>query len=262
MGATPNFINLLAEKYSFRRYLEIGVRSGATFCNVKMPHKTAVDPNFTFDTKTHSSELISYYSEKSDDFFERLPERLQGKPFKNFNFKKDFAFDIVYIDGMHTFEQSYNDFRNVLPYVHDRSIIIFDDTLPKDPWSAISNQEKSLFYRRLANIAGDPWNGDVYKTIFALHDFHPDFCYATNISSVHPQTVVWKNNRNIARERKFNSMIKIMSLSYFDMLDNAHLLVPLPIDEIIPLIYTYIDVNEYIHRVDYTKIISPFTLVT
>lgn len=262
MSATSNFINLLAKKYAFRRYLEIGVRAGATFCNVTMPHKTAVDPDFTFDTKTHSSEIISYYSEYSDDFFERLPERLQEKPFKNFNFKKDFKFDIVYIDGMHTFEQSYKDFRNVLPYIHDRSIIIFDDTLPKDPWSAINNQEKSLFYRAMANIAGNAWNGDVYKTIFTIHDFHPEFCYATNISSVHPQTVLWKNSKDVARERVFASMVKIMSLSYFDMLDNARLLVPLPVEAIIPLIYTYIDINDYAARLDYTKIISPFTLAT
>lgn len=261
MSATAFCINLLADKYAFRRYLEIGVRDGATFCNVKMPHKTAVDPNFVFDTGRHASPLISYFSETSDDFFAALPERLEQKPYKNFNLKKDFKFDIIYIDGMHTFEQSYRDFRNALNHIHDNSIIIFDDTLPRDPWSAIPDQEKSMFYRRMANIAGDPWHGDVYRTIYAIHDYHPEFCYATNVTTGFPQTIVWKNPQPVPRKRKFNSMLNINIMSYFDMLDNAYILVPLQLDEILPLIGTNIDVDSYMDKVDYRSIIPPLVSI-
>lgn len=245
----------MAKKYSFSRYLEIGVRDGATFCNVNMAHKTAVDPNFVFNTKTHASDLISYFSETSDDFFKNLPNRLLNKPYELYNQENIFKFDIIYIDGMHTFKQSYKDFRNAINYIHDNSIIIFDDTLPRDPYSAVPNQAKSLFYRRMANIDDDPWHGDVYKTIFAIHDFHPEFCYATNITTGYPQTIVWKNNSNNIRKRRFNSMIDIMSLSYFDMLDRAHLLIPLQFDEIVTLIGNYIDPNDYKGKIDYSKII-------
>ncbi len=253
MSVTSNFINILAEKYSFRRYLEIGVRDGATFCNVEMPHKTAVDPNFVFDTSKHTSELITYYNETSDEFFDKFPDRRMQKPYYNFNLNKDFKFDIIYIDGMHTFEQSYTDFRNTINYIHD--------TLPRDPYSAVNNQEKSLFYRRLANIAQDPWHGDVYKTIFAIHDLHPDFCYATNITTGYPQTIVWRNKQNIQRKRHFNSMLNIMSMSYFDMLDNAYLLVPQQFNDILPLIGSYVDVEGYKNKVDYSKIIPPLTTI-
>lgn len=156
MSATSNYINILAQKYGFNRYLEIGVRDGATFCNVKMPHKTAVDPNFVFNTKAHSGQYISYYDETSDEFFANLPERLKQDTFTSFDKNSEFKFDIVYIDGMHTFEQSYRDFRNVIQYIHNNSIIIFDDTLPRDPYSAVNDHAKSLFYRRLANVGDDP----------------------------------------------------------------------------------------------------------
>lgn len=257
MSATSRYINILAAKYSFNRYLEIGVRDGATFCNVKMPHKTAVDPYFAFNTETHTSDLILYFSETSDEFFKNFPKRFREEPYISYAQDKDFKFDIVYIDGMHTFEQSYKDFRNVINYIHDNSIIIFDDTLPRDPYSAVPDQAKSLFYRRMANIDDDPWHGDVYKTIFAIHDFHSEFCYATNISTGYPQTIVWKNPTCNVRKRRFNSMINIMSLSYFDMLDNASLLVPLQFDEIIPLIGNYIVPTDYKEKLDYSKIIPP-----
>lgn len=255
MSVTSNYINLLAQKFSFSKYLEIGVRDGSTFCNVDTPHKTAVDPHFAFNTENHISDQISYFSETSDEFFKNLPKRLMEKPFNLNNQEKDFKFDIIYIDGMHTFKQSYKDFRNVINYIHDNSIIIFDDTLPRDPYSAVPNQAKSLFYRRMANIDDDPWHGDVYKTIFAIHDFHPEFCYATNISTGYPQTIVWKNPTAQARRYRFNSMSDIMALSYFDMLDNASFLVPLQFNEIFPLIGSYIDPNDYKNKVDYSKII-------
>lgn len=262
MSSTSNFINVLQEMFRYRRYLEIGVRDGATFINVKMPHKTAVDPCFVFDTQSHTSPIISYFTETSDDFFSSLPERLLQKPYYKFNLADKFEFDIVYIDGLHTFEQSYKDFLNVIKFTHENSIIIFDDTLPRDPYSAVPDMEKSFFYRKLANIEGKPWQGDVYKTIFALHDYHPDFCYATNITTGFAQTIVWRARQPQKRQKRFNSMLNIMNLSYFDMLDNAAFLVPMEASDIFPIIGTDINVDDYGGRVDYAKIIPHLVTIT
>lgn len=222
MTTASTRINIIADKFKFSTYLEIGIRKGNTFTKIALPHKTGVDPEFAFDIDTHKSPLISYFPTTSDVFFSNFPRNLAHPPY---NYREKFSFDIIYIDGLHTFEQSYRDFKNSIPFSHDKTVWIFDDTVPSDPWSALPDQEVSFKFREMAGVSGHPWHGDVYKTIFAIHDFHKDFSYATQIDVGNPQTIVWKSN-TVQRQQFFSNIEDINSLSYFDMLDNIHFLCP------------------------------------
>ena len=66
--------------------------------------------------------------------------------------------------------------------------------------------------------------GDVFKVIFMIHDFFPQFSYAT--FPAHSQTVVWSATRkNFAPT--WNSHKKIASLGYRDFLHYRHSHLPI-----------------------------------
>ena len=226
MNISAGRINFLAKRYGLARYLEIGVDKGETFLEVAMPHKTAVDPVFAFNVAPHRGPTTQFFPQPSDDFFAALPRLISRPPYAAPSGER-FCFDLVFIDGLHTFAQAYRDFLHSLPYSHAKTIWIFDDTVPCDPWSAIPDQETSRQYRKMAGLDGEPWHGDVYKAIFALHDFHPEFSYATPVTYGNPQTIVWRTEQPAERQRVFGDLARIAGLSYFDMLDCHRLLLPL-----------------------------------
>lgn len=202
-------IKALAEGLNAQTYLEIGVNKGLTFFDVEIAQKTAVDPRFLFDINAVTDEQIILKEMPSDDFFCNLP--IMEK------------YDVIFIDGLHTFEQTYRDLCNSLLHAHERTVFIIDDTRPNDMYSAIPDQRKAIKYRELTANKGNAWHGDVFKVIFALHDFHPALNYRTIINSGNPQTIVWRSN-NGWRTPLFNSLETISRLNYFDLLDNMAVL--------------------------------------
>lgn len=258
MNHSADRINKIAKTFEATKYLEIGVNKGDTFLNVNMQCKTAVDPHFLFDYMSHTNDDVVFFEMTSDDYFSKLPELLNDSPYKNA--ESPFCFDIIFIDGLHTFEQSYRDFVNSLPFSHKDTIWIFDDTVPCDPYSAYPHHEKSLKYRKDAGLHGRPWHGDVFKTVFAIHDFHPEFSYCTQFDTGNPQTIVW---RGVHQERKkvFSSIEEIQNISYFDFLDNAHLLVLLPNALAIELIGLSLNAHDYKNSNDLSRIVQKLITV-
>lgn len=231
MNITAERINLLAKVMHASTYLEVGVSKGDTFFDINLSHKSAVDPSFQFDlASVDNKEGIFFFAMTSDIYFEDIDYICRNI------YKQDILFDIVYIDGLHTFEQSYRDFTNSLSHANDNTLWIFDDTVPCDPWSAIPDVAKSFKYRAMANSKINPWHGDVFKTIFAIHDYYPDFSYVTVIDHGNPQTVVWRTKWNSQRRRLSKNFTEINSISYFDMLDNIGMLNPILNSEIIDCI--------------------------
>jgi len=206
---SPRRIKTLAESLNFETYLEIGVNKGRTFFKVEMPEKTAVDPKFLFDASAHSEKGSSYCAVTSDTFFANLTVKQK--------------YDIIFLDGLHTFEQTYRDLCNSLLHAHDKTIFLIDDTRPSDVYSAYPQQRKALAYRQKAGGQTNQWHGDVYKVVFALHDFHPGLNYRTIIGSGNPQTLVWRSNKGW-RSPRFDSLETISRMSYFDLLDNIDVL--------------------------------------
>jgi len=223
LTSTLGRIAFLANTNGGHRYLEIGVRSGDTFFHVNMPFKVAVDPNFSFNTKDHQVDGTYYLSVTSDIFFQKLRAKdsdyvslfamYSGKP----------VFDIIFIDGLHTHEQSLRDFENSFEFAHNGTLWLLDDTVPCDAYSAIPDERISVYKRKRAGLVGTPWHGDVFKTVFAIHDKHPDFSYCTLFSG-NPQTVVWKAATS-ARKRFF-SLMTPAEATYKTLLNNAALIMP------------------------------------
>lgn len=168
------------------RYLEIGVRAGETFFALSAVHKVAVDPNFEFDVEAARAR------EPHSQFFEAASDRFFGELIE-----PDAKFDVIYIDGLHTFEQTLRDFCNSVCVLADRGVIVIDDVVPNSYASSLPNLLASV---RLKEALGDPdrsWMGDVYRLVFFIDTFFQQLDFATVIEN-HGQLVVWRQRRAAA----------------------------------------------------------------
>lgn len=199
---TARRVNALAPLIGARRYLEIGVQRGNTFRDIAIPERVGVDPRFAFDTTAVVNETTALHAMTSDNFFaSEAGTRL---------------FDIVFIDGLHVFEQVVRDLTNTIAWTDWHSAILIDDTVPNDVYSAHPSQAEALRLRREAGARGAAWHGDVFKIAFLIHDFFPFLDYRTIIGSGNPQTLAWRT-AGLARKPVFNSLERISRLTWFDL---------------------------------------------
>lgn len=84
--------------YPDPHYLEVGVSRGATFHAVEAAQKVAVDPSFRFDIEAAAAEHpgATYFALTSDAYFGDVAGT-------------GTRFDVIYLDGMHTVEQTLRD---------------------------------------------------------------------------------------------------------------------------------------------------------
>jgi hypothetical protein len=226
MSDTANRINLYAQKYKARKYLEIGVNKGDTFFSVDLPLKVAVDPAFLFDPADHQKDGDIYLPITSDEFFATFPGHPDASRFVDEDGR--LTFDIIFIDGLHTFEQSLRDFENSLAFAHDKTIWLLDDTVPNDAFSTIPDMDKAFAARKHLGLASLAWHGDVFKTLLAIHDSYPEFSYFTAMEGDNPKTVLWKSIPPMpTRKPRFASRQEIAALGYVDMLTHADLFMPI-----------------------------------
>lgn len=190
-------LNKLAAIVNAKKYLEVGVQQGLTFNKVTVDYKVAVDPFFRFDYKKIGSEKCIFYEKTSDDFF-----------INDIGVEK---FDLIFLDGLHTYDQTLRDFILSLTCSHDKTVWLIDDVAPTGYLSACPN---SNFYKAARRLVKQPsWMGDVFKVIYTIHDFFPQFNYAT--FPEHGQTVIWKETRKEFNP-KWNSVRRISEMNYFD----------------------------------------------
>jgi hypothetical protein len=183
-------------------YLEIGVYSGQTFLNVEFAHKDAVDPKFRFNVDDHKSETVRFFEMTSDEFWTAAPALAH--------------YDIIMIDGLHTFEQTFRDFVCSLRHSRERTVWLIDDTVPSDVFSAFPDQTRSYAERQRMGLQDFPWHGDVFKLVLALHDFFPTLSYGTIMNSGNPQTLAWYERR-AGFAPILNSLEAISRLTFFDL---------------------------------------------
>ena len=190
------------------KYLEIGVEYGYTFANVLSHEKHAVDPNLRFNKRIKPLKW-KLHETTSDDFFHSLNQSVK--------------FDVVFLDGLHTSKQTYEDFRNCLPHLKNESIVIIDDTIPSDELSANPDQEMSYKLRLEAGNPGDgSWHGDVFKVIVALNSMKwLDLRIATISDLSNPKTVIWVD-KNKSWPTELPRMPEIES-SYSDFFAKGHI---------------------------------------
>jgi SAM-dependent methyltransferase len=123
-------INLLCATKLDGNYLEIGCQGNICFDAIPMKNKIGVDP-----------ESGGTHKQYSDDFF-------------NAN---TMSFDVVFIDGLHIYEQVRRDVMNAIKTLKPGGWIAIHDMLPHD---AISEH--------VPNISPGAWYGDVWKVAFEL----------------------------------------------------------------------------------------------
>lgn len=191
----------LAEALDAKSYLEVGVFSGATFLSVDIERKVAVDPNFRFEVGPHEKPNVSFHRVPSDEWFSTA---------------SGISFDIIFLDGLHEFGQTFRDFCASQAFAQPGTVWIIDDTVPNDIFSALPTQREAIRLRREAGGEGGHWHGDVYKVVFAIADFFPSFNFCT-VQEDNPQTFVWHEPRPNFRPR-FNSLERIERLSYIEFL--------------------------------------------
>ena len=149
-------INALILEYKLKntdcKYLEIGCGSNVNFNSIPLPldSKTGVDP----DTE-RNGEGGNIVVKTSDEFFKTNESK----------------FDIIFIDGLHEYEQCQRDAINSLKYLNEGGTILFHDFLPIN-WKV----------EHMPRISGG-WTGDVWKVGAELHeskglDFKIIFCDA------------------------------------------------------------------------------------
>ena len=80
----------------------------------------------------------------------------------------------MFIDGLHTYEQSLIDVQNTLKFLNPTGVIVMHDCNPKDKLSALPGN--SLHEVSQLNLKGwnNEWCGDVWKTIANLRSVRSD----------------------------------------------------------------------------------------
>jgi hypothetical protein len=126
------FINLAISKFKNCKYLEIGVDKNQVFNQIplKMENKFGVDPQSGGNIRMTSDEFFREYNQ--------------------------LKFDVIFIDGLHEYEQCQRDCLNSISRLKDGGIIFFHDFLPR------SDFEEKIPRKQIS------WTGDVWKVAVEL----------------------------------------------------------------------------------------------
>jgi hypothetical protein len=124
-----DLIQHIIDKYSFKNYLEIGCDKNQSFSRINVKNKVGVDPV--------SGGTIR---DTSDNFFK---------------INKD-KYDIIFIDGLHHYDQVSRDIKNSLEILNQNGFILIHDCLPR-----------SIAHQAIPRYRGS-WNGDVWKSIVEM----------------------------------------------------------------------------------------------
>ena len=121
------FINKAISQYKDCKYLEIGVDLNQVFNSIplKSDKKFGVDPFRGGNYRMTSNEFFQKYNH--------------------------LKFNVIFIDGLHHYEQCQRDCLNSIKSLEDGGIILFHDFLPKSPFEENVPRKQST------------WTGDVWK---------------------------------------------------------------------------------------------------
>lgn len=146
-----------------RGYVEIGVQTGASLRLAQCP-ALGIDPAlrlaYPLPPRTRLAEMTS------DEFF-ALPESIQcgmGLPEH---------VDLAFIDGLHLHEQALKDFANVERFANPRTVVVFDDVLPRSQAEAVREPAGSAAKVSTGEVPFGDWTGDVWKVHAALKVARP-----------------------------------------------------------------------------------------
>ena len=169
-----------------KTYLEIGVESGDVFLKVKARKKIAVDPKILITRKSRFRSILKNFRNISNEYYEMTSDVF-------FETKVDLfkhGLDVVFVDGLHTYDQSLKDVENCLKLMNEDGVIIIHDCNPLSASAGYpANSWEHAESLKLDGWTGE-WSGDVWKTIAYLrstqnnlHIFVLDYDYGLGIIS-------------------------------------------------------------------------------
>ena len=192
------FLNRLLAGSPQASYLEIGVHEGETFHAVDAARKVGVDPAFSFDWKQAERENpgTRCHQMTSDAYFGGG----SGEPIE--------PFDVVFIDGLHTFEQTLRDLLNAITVLRPDGVIVLDDVLPNSQIAAFKDWADVVRHRALGEPWDGSWMGDVYRLVFFVETFMQSWSYRC-VGDVFALAVMWREPRPSVPERLVETVAQI-----------------------------------------------------
>jgi hypothetical protein len=171
-------INTLIKKNGYTKYLEIGVNTplqpGFSHDKILVETKHGVDPN-----------VDTTFKMTSDDFFANNRE----------------TYDIIFVDGLHIFEQAYRDIVHSLSCLNENGTIVVHDCNPR----------REITQRR--ERASSVWHGDVWKAILKLRMENPNITIYT-IDADEGCAIIQKGAQDLYQPPKENTL-DVYSYEFF-----------------------------------------------
>lgn len=152
-----DLINELIRRYSYKTYLEIGVRNPAKNINlIHLPSesKVGVDPEVWGNNLTSSPEEMRAYVGLRD--YGCIFHQTYSEYFWEYN---DQVFDIIFIDGLHHASMVFWDAVNALGFINSNGMILIHDINPG-----------SMEMQRLPRQTKE-WTGNSWKAWCLIVDF-------------------------------------------------------------------------------------------
>ena len=163
-----DIINQIINLKNFKDYLEIGCDQDELFSEVLIKNKIGVDPN---NGGTHRMT--------SDDFFSSNNEK----------------FDLIFIDGLHTYGQALKDIKNSLARLRENGFILLHDCFPMS------------YFDQAVPRAQRKWNGDVWKAITEMRTLESVDTYVGAFDNGIGLVIKRKNKRILNKPSKpFNKI--------------------------------------------------------
>lgn len=145
-----SFLAKVHERLRPSTYLEIGIRNGMSLALARC-RAVGIDPAFSITAEIDND--VALFRTSSDEYFTRVDPLAptSGRPF-----------DLAFIDGLHLLEFAFRDFINAERYSTAKSVIVFDDVLPRSIDEAARDRHTN------------GWTGDVYSMIDILARYRPE----------------------------------------------------------------------------------------
>lgn len=155
-------INQIIRLVNGTKYLEIGVNTpkqpGYSRDSIVADLVHGVDPN---------TDTEAEFQMTSDEFFSNHCTE---------------TYDVIFVDGLHLFEQAYKDIVNALAALSERGVVIVHDTRPTSRQTSTRSQGTS-----------GKWHGDVWRAILFLRLTHPDLAVLT-VDTDEGCTLIFRGN--------------------------------------------------------------------
>lgn len=201
-------------------YLEIGVQKGFTLEAVPFRRSVGVDPSPQVFLQAMPRRL-TLHKKTSDEFFASADQQAP----KRFNF--------IFLDGLHTFSQTYKDLCNASALLEPGGIILIDDVYPSDEPSSLPNQARSVEAKQRSGISHRRWYGDVWRLLpFLTEELSGWDCVLMGLGGEdHCQAVIFRTENTASKLSFSPDRLEQMSLlEYGDVVESAKLQSKLVVD--------------------------------